>query len=152
MRLIDLMDKTAVIPDLKGREKREVLTEFGAAMAPSVGMKPEEVVRVLVDREKLGSTGIGDGVAIPHGKIAGLNGLHVGFARSTAGVDFEAMDGAPTHLFFILIAAEESVGEHLKTLARISRLLKESVLRARLMKVQTKEEILSVIEEEDAKQ
>ncbi|OGP81011.1 MAG: PTS fructose transporter subunit IIA [Deltaproteobacteria bacterium RBG_13_65_10] len=152
MRLIDLMDKTAVIPDLKGREKREVLTEFAAAMAPSVGMKPEEIVRVLVDREKLGSTGIGDGVAIPHGKIAGLNGLHVGFARSTAGVDFEAMDGAPTHLFFILIAAEESVGEHLKTLARISRLLKESVLRARLMKVQTKEEILSVIEEEDAKQ
>src|SRR4030042_6120419 len=106
MRLMDLMEKTAVIPDLKGREKREVLTEFAAAMAPSVGMKPEEIVRVLVDREKLGSTGIGDGVAIPHGKIAGLNGLHVGFARSTAGVDLRALDGAPPHLFFILIAAE----------------------------------------------
>jgi PTS system nitrogen regulatory IIA component len=152
MRLVDFMDKAAVIPDLKGREKHEVLAEFGAAMAPSVGVKPDEIVKVLVEREKLGSTGIGDSVAIPHGKIPGLAGLHVGFARSVAGVEFDAMDGLPTHLFFILIAPEESVGEHLKTLARISRLLKESALRARLLKADTRESIIAVIEEEDAKQ
>lgn len=152
MRLVDLLDPAAVIPDLKGRDKKDVLDELAAAVAPGLGVPADRVARVLADREKLGSTGIGDGIAIPHGKIEGIVGLRVGFARSMAGVDFEAMDGAPTHLFFVLIAPEESVGDHLKMLARISRMLKETAFRSQLMKADTREDILSLIEEEDAKQ
>jgi PTS system nitrogen regulatory IIA component len=152
MRLIDFLDPAAVIPDLKGREKKDVLDEFAAAMSPGLGLPAERVGRVLADREKLGSTGIGDGIAIPHGKIEGIEGLRVGFARSAAGVDFEAMDGGSTHLFFVLIAPEESVGDHLKMLARISRMLKDTAFRSRLMKANSREDILSLIEEEDAKQ
>jgi len=152
MRLIDLLDPGAVIPDLKGRDKKDVLDELAAAVAPGLGVPADRVARVLAEREKLGSTGIGDGIAIPHGKIEGIEGLRVGFARSTAGVDFEAMDGASTHLFFVLIAPEESVGDHLKMLARISRMLKETAFRSQLMKANNREDILSLIEEEDAKQ
>ncbi len=152
MRLIDLLDPAAVIPDLKGRDKKDVLDELAAAVAPGLGVPADRVARVLAEREKLGSTGIGDGIAIPHGKIEGIEGLRVGFARSMAGVDFEAMDGGPTHLFFVLIAPEESVGDHLKMLARISRMLKETAFRSQLMKADNREDILSLIEEEDAKQ
>ena len=152
MRLIDLLDPAAVIPDLKGREKKDVLDELAAAVAPGLGVPADRVARVLAEREKLGSTGIGDGIAIPHGKIDGIEGLRVGFARSVAGVDFEAMDGGSTHLFFVLIAPEEAGGDHLKMLARISRMLKNDAFRSRLMKAKSREEILSTIEEEDAKQ
>ena len=151
MRLIDLLNPGAVIPDLKGREKQEVLGELAAAVAPGLGVPAERVARVLAEREKLGSTGIGDGIAIPHGKLDGIEGLRVGFARSVSGVDFEAMDGGTTHLFFVLIAPEESVGDHLKMLARISRMLKDNAFRSRLMKAKSREEILLTIEEEDAK-
>ena len=151
MRLIDLLDPEAVIPDLKAREKKDVLDELATAMAPGLGVPADRLGRVLAEREKLGSTGIGDGIAIPHGKLEGIDGLRVGFARSRAGVDFEAMDGAPTHLFFVLMAPEESVGDHLKMLARISRMLKDTAFRSRLMKAHSREEILSLIEEEDAK-
>jgi len=152
MRLIDLLDPAAVLPDLKGREKKDVLDELAAAMGPGLGVPADRVARVLAEREKLGSTGIGDGIAIPHGKIEGIEGLRVGFARSGPGVDFEAMDGGATHLFFVLIAPEESVGDHLKTLARISRMLKDNAFRSRLMKAKSREQILSLIEEEDARQ
>ena len=152
MRLIDLINPDAVIADLKARDKREALEELAAAMAPTLGVKPESVLEVLADREKLGSTGIGDGIAIPHGKLEGIAGLRVGFARSLKGLDFDAMDGYPTHLFFVLIAPEESVGDHLKTLARISRLLKDTAFRARLMKAETRDDILKLIADEDARQ
>ena len=84
----------------------------------------QEVIRVLQERERLGSTGIGEGVAIPHGKLKDLKRLLISFGRSRSGVDFDSMDGKPAHLFFLLVAPEESVGVHLKTLARISKLLK----------------------------
>ena len=152
MRLMDLLDPASVIPDLKGREKRDVLTELAVAMAPGLGVPADRVARVLAEREKLGSTGIGDGIAIPHGKIDGIDGLRVGFARSVPGVDFEAMDGGLTHLFFVLIAPEDSVGDHLKMLARISRMLKDNEFRSRLLLAKGREQILSLIEEEDARQ
>lgn len=152
MRILDVLDKDAVIPDLKGREKAEVIGELSAAIAPGLNIHPEQVVRVLLEREKLGSTGIGDGIAIPHGKIRGIDSLRVGFGRSRDGVEFEAMDGKPTNLFFVLIAQESSVGDHLKMLARISRLLKEEEVRKQLLEADTQEMILSVIEASDGKQ
>ena len=152
MRILDVLDKAAVLPDLAGRDKRGVLEEISAAMAPGLGSDAEHVVQVLLEREKLGSTGIGDGIAIPHGKIPGLRQLHLGFGRSREGIDFEAMDGQPTSLFFVLLAQEGSVGDHLKMLARISRLLKDAEVRRRLLEAETAEEILTVIDEGDAKQ
>lgn len=152
MRILDVLDKAAVLPDLAGREKRGVLEEISAAMAPAVGSDAERIVQVLLEREKRGSTGIGDGIAMPHGKVRGLNRLHVGFGRSREGVEFEAMDGRPTKLFFVLLAQEGSVGDHLKMLARISRLLKDEDVRRRLIEAETAEEILTIIDEGDAKQ
>ncbi|MDP3938907.1 MAG: PTS sugar transporter subunit IIA [Deltaproteobacteria bacterium] len=152
MRILDVLDKAAVLPNLAGRDKRGVLEEISAAMAPALDSDPERVVQVLLDREKLGSTGIGDGIAIPHGKMRGLSRLHLGFGRSREGIDFDAMDGKPTMLFFVLLAQEGSVGDHLKMLARLSRLLKDADIRKRLLEVETAEEILTIIDEGDASQ
>ena len=152
MRIIDVLDPAAVLPELRGRDKRGALEELSAVMAPDLGVDSEQIVQVLLDREKLGSTGIGDGIAIPHGKVRGLKQLHIGFGRSREGVDFDAMDGKPTHLFFVLLAQEASVGDHLKMLARISRFLKEPENRKRLLDAETAEDILSIIDEGDGKQ
>ena len=99
--------------------------------------------------KKLGSTGIGDGVAIPHGKLSGIPELKLVFGRSIGGVDFESMDGQLAHLFFLLIAPEESVGVHLKTLARISKLLKDPAVRQKLMAAEGQDEIFQVIVDEE---
>jgi PTS system nitrogen regulatory IIA component len=103
-----------------------------------------------LDREKLGSTGIGDGIAIPHGKIRDLGGVVASFGRSREGVDFESIDQKPTHLFFLLVAPENSAGMHLKALARISRLLKDPNFRKKLMGAGDKDELFQIISEEDS--
>ncbi|MDH4267535.1 MAG: PTS sugar transporter subunit IIA, partial [Deltaproteobacteria bacterium] len=107
------------------------------------------LMEILLERESLGSTGIGEGVAIPHGKSKEVKRLLASFGRSLAGMDFQAMDGKPTHLFFLLVAPENSAGIHLKALARISRLMKDNVFRKRLMEVNSGEEIYSLFSAED---
>jgi PTS system nitrogen regulatory IIA component len=102
-----------------------------------------------MDRERLGSTGIGGGIGIPHGKIKDLESLVLGFGRSRKGVDFEAIDGKPTHIFFILITPENSTGLHLKLLARISRILKNDQFKERLQNAADRDEIFDIIKEED---
>ena len=106
-------------------------------------------MEVLLERERLGSTGIGDGIAIPHGKLKDLDQLALSFGRSTAGVDFESMDGKPAHLFFLLVAPENCAGIHLRALAKIARLLKNSAVRKRLASVGTQDEIYAVLQEDD---
>ena len=134
MKISELLDPQAIISDLQATDKKGVLAELTDTL---VALVPElehgRVLEVLKEREKLGSTGIGDGVAIPHGKIANLAALQLVFARSTKGVDFESMDGQLTQLFFLLIAPEGAVGVHLKTLARISKLLKDINVRKQLL-------------------
>jgi PTS system nitrogen regulatory IIA component len=102
-----------------------------------------------MDRERLGSTGIGSGIGIPHGKIKDLESLVLGFGLSRKGVDFEAIDGQPTHIFFILITPENSTGLHLKLLARISRILKNDHFKERLQNATDHNEIEGIIKEED---
>jgi PTS system nitrogen regulatory IIA component len=122
-----------VVPDLRGETKDDVLRELSGAAArvvPSVSV--DELTRILQEREQLGSTGIGEGAAIPHGKVAGLDRIVAIFGRSRAGVQFQSLDGKPTHLFFLVLAPENSAGLHLKALARISRLLKDAGFRASL--------------------
>ena len=118
-------------------------------MADIINISHEDLVRVLMDRERLGSTGIGDGIGIPHGKLKGIDSLVIGFGMSKNGVDFESIDNRPTHLFFLIITPEESTGLHLKLLAQISKLLKNESFREKLMNATDKNEIFSIINEED---
>ena len=150
MKILDILNKDCIIPELRSRTKKEVLEELTEALSKcKANLNKEALVEVLLERERLGSTGIGDGIAIPHGKIQDLDELILSFGRSTQGIEFDSMDGRPTHLFFLLIAPENSAGIHLRALAKISRLLKSAHFRQRLLEAETTEELFSVIEEED---
>ncbi|UCG13204.1 MAG: PTS sugar transporter subunit IIA [Deltaproteobacteria bacterium] len=150
MKILDILHRDCIVPELNSQNKREVLEELTGALLKSKGnLNKEALVEVLLERERLGSTGIGDGIAIPHGKIPDLDELVLSFGRSDRGIEFDSMDGRPTHLFFLLIAPENSAGIHLRALAKISRLLKSAHFRQRLMEAGTKEEIFRVIQEED---
>jgi PTS system nitrogen regulatory IIA component len=149
MKILDNLKAEAIIADLQATDKKGVLQELTAVLAQISEVDQEEMVRVLLERERLGSTGIGGGIAIPHGKMPSLTSLLMGFGRSRKGVDFDAMDGKRTHLFFLLLAPENSTGGHLKMLARISRLLKNSVFKERLVNAADGRELYAVIEKED---
>ncbi|MES0396866.1 MAG: PTS sugar transporter subunit IIA [Syntrophobacteria bacterium] len=150
MKVLDILDKECIIAELRSRTKREVLEELtGALLNFKANLDKEALVEILLERERLGSTGIGDGIAIPHGKVQDLDELVLSFGRSTQGIEFDSMDGRPTHLFFLLIAPENSAGIHLRALAKISRLLKSSHFRQNLLEAGTEEELFQVIQEED---
>src|SRR4030042_1654541 len=129
MKIVEFLRADAVIANLSGQTGPAVLAELCRPLAASRRVAAQRLVDTRRDREKLGSTGIGEGVAIPHGKVAGLPGLVASFGRSVQGVDFRAIDGHPTHLFFTLLAPENSAGAHLKALARISRIFKNQIGR-----------------------
>jgi nitrogen PTS system EIIA component len=149
MKILDVLKEEAIVPDLQAVDKKGVMEELVAPVAGLSGISNEELVRVLMERERLGSTGIGSGIGIPHGKLKNLKDMFLGFGLSRKGVDFDSMDGRPTHIFFLLVTPENSTGLHLKLLARISRILKNDPFRERLMSAQSREEIFSIIEEED---
>jgi PTS system nitrogen regulatory IIA component len=152
MKIMDILVRDAVILDLKSQGKRETLQEMASALAAAEsGLEADRLLEVLLDREALQSTGIGEGVAIPHGKMAGLPRLVASFARSRAGVDFDSIDGQPTELFFLLVVPEHSGGQHLKALARISRFFRDASFRKALAEAETLEDVFRAIEEEDAK-
>jgi PTS system nitrogen regulatory IIA component len=111
----------------------------------------KKILEVLTERERISTTAIGEGVAIPHGKLPGVERVLGIFARSREGVDFASLDGGPTHLFFVLIAPENAAADHLKALARISRLLKDPAFRSQLIEGKTREEIFDIIAQEDQK-
>jgi PTS system nitrogen regulatory IIA component len=152
MKLTDILPEALVIPTLHGHTKEEVLRELAehlAAAHPEI--EAGRLVDVLWERERLGSTAIGDGIAIPHGKLPGLKTVLAAFGRHPQGVDFQSLDGNPTRLFFLLVAPEDSVGQHLKALARVSRLLKDQAFRDRLMAARDRDSLYSSIREEDDK-
>jgi PTS system nitrogen regulatory IIA component len=152
MKISDILVRGASILDLTATAKEDVLAELaGALSAAESALESEGLLQVLKDREALQSTGIGEGVAIPHGKLNGLDRLVATFARSRAGVDFESIDGQPTHLFFLLVVPEQSGGQHLKALARISRFFRDASFRERLLGAEDLDAIFRWIEEEDAK-
>ncbi len=150
MKLTDILDPDLVLSDLKGSNKQEVLNEFAALLYEHKKISDQnEFMEVILAREALGSTGIGDGIAIPHGKLKDLDRLVLAFGLSRRGIDFDSMDAKPVHIFFVLIAPEDSPGDHLKALARISRILKSRNFRERLMQSRNGEEIYSRICQED---
>lgn len=152
MKIMDILLRDGSILDLASDTKEAVLEEISRAVAEAEPcLNAERLQEVLTDREALQSTGIGEGVAIPHGKISGLNRIVASFARSVKGVDFESIDGQPTHLFFLLVVPEHSGGKHLKALARISRFFRDADFRQKLISASTLEDVFHSIEQEDAK-
>ncbi len=152
MKIMEILARDAVILDLGVRTKREVLAEMAAALAKvEPQIEADRLLEVLLEREALQSTGIGEGVAIPHGKLAGLGRLVATFARSQEGVDFESIDGQPTHHFFLLVVPERSGGQYLKALARISRFFRDAAFRQKLVEGETLDDLIHAIEDEDAK-
>ena len=151
MKIVEFLRPEAVIADMSGATAQAALAELCKPIATIHRVDGLKLLETLLEREKLGSTGIGDGVAIPHGKVPGLPVLMATFGRSKAGVDFKAIDAKPTHLFFTLFAPENSAGAHLKALARISRIFKNPAFRDSIMKAKDAAEIYRLIETEDAK-
>lgn len=152
MRIEDILTEELVVPVLQADTKTGILAELaGTVAARHAEVDRGRLVTALEEREKLNSTALGDGVAIPHGKLAGIKRVFAAFGRSPCGVDFESLDGKPTHLFFLLVAPEESAGAHLKALARISRLLKNAEFRARLIEAPDAAAVFQTIRDEDAK-
>jgi PTS system nitrogen regulatory IIA component len=150
MKITDILDANSVIEELISQDKKGVLEELVSILVENGKLAEQEnPVQVLLERERLGSTGIGDGIAIPHGKLKEINTIICSFGRSSKGINFQAIDEKPSHLFFLLLAPEDSAGEHLQALARLSRLLKEARFRKRLIEATSKEEIYRLIVQED---
>ncbi|MCJ7499913.1 PTS sugar transporter subunit IIA [bacterium] len=150
MKLLDYLTENDVLSQLHASTREGIIKEMVAHLKESGKIDdPEELVNILLDREMLGSTGIGHGVAIPHGRLRGLNEILLVFGRSPEGVDFDAHDGGPVNLFFLLVAPEDSAGLHLKTLARISRLVKNPECRKSLLESDDRDTLYHTIEEED---
>ncbi len=152
MKISELLNEKLVIADLKAGAKQQALVEMVACLAANKpGIDAQDLYTVLIEREKLGSTGIGNGIAIPHGKLEGLDTICLVFARSTAGIEFDSLDGKPAHLIFMLVAPSNSAGVHLKALARLSRLLKEKNFRDDLIRAADAVALYGIIVAEDEK-
>lgn len=152
MRIEDILRENCVLPNLVSTEKQDVLRELvGGLKQGSLISDVESVVRVIEEREKLGSTGIGDGVAIPHGKMKNIDNILCVFGRSRNGVDFDSVDDKPAHIFFLLVAPENAAGIHLKFLSRISRILRDSSFRKHILELPGAHDIFTAIIEEDRK-
>ena len=149
MKILDVLKTEAILADLKAKDKKGVLEELVTPVARIANLDRDDLIRILLERERLGSTGIGGGIGIPHGKMKGLDSLVLGFGLSKKGVDFESIDGRLSYIFFLLITPEDSTGLHLKALARISRILKNDVFKERLLKASDRDEIYKIINEED---
>ncbi len=153
MKLNDILVREACIVDMKARTKKEALRELSEVLAGSVkGLDAAGLLDMLLEREKLGTTAMGDGIAIPHARIEALDRLLASFGRSRQGVGFDSVDGKPTHLFFLLVAPGREGSAHLLTLARLSRLLSSPEFRSKLLDVESSDDLFRVLEEEESRQ
>lgn len=154
MKISDFLNQKAVAADLVAKDKESVIKELIELLikAGSVQAKDKDkLVKILINREQLGSTGIGQGVGIPHGKSDCVKELVAAFGLSQNGVNFDALDEEKVYIFFLLLAPEDSAGPHLKALARISRLLKDKYFRDTLRAAKDEKTILKIINQEDQK-
>ncbi len=152
MKISELIDEHLIITELAGKSKQQILEELSDHLAlHKQGIDSDKLLRVLIEREKLGSTGIGNGIAIPHGKLEGLDNIALVFGKSSGGIDFESIDGKPVHLVFLLVAPSNSAGVHLKALARISRLLKDKNFREKLLHASDARNLYQIVVTEDDK-
>lgn len=154
MKIMDFLSKKSILADLKSTKKEDVIKELVDLLINSGELDKNcrgKVLEALMERESLGSTAIGQGIAIPHAKTDCVGKLVGAFALSRKGVDFDSLDGEPVYIFFLLLAAQDSAGPHLKALARISRLFKDKYFRDNLRKAEDDKDIIRVISQEDDK-
>ena len=152
MRIADFIKLNNICADLKSTGQMNVLAELAKILEGDCpNTNEDQITQILVERERLATTGIGDGVAIPHGKLSGIDGICAAIGISRTGVPFDAVDGNTIHIFVALLAPQDSTGDHLKALARVSRLLKNPTFRSRLLESKTPTEIYDTLLEEDGK-
>ena len=150
MKITELLEPTSILADMTATSKLAVLEELAGTLCPGPeGLDLDTVVEVLMERERLGSTGIGDSVAIPHGKLTDIAKLKLAFGRSLKGVNFDSVDGKLSHLFFLLLAPVNSAGLHLKALAKISRMLMSPSFREDLMQAAQGQDIYKLLAAKD---
>ncbi|GAK70582.1 PTS IIA-like nitrogen regulatory protein PtsN [Agrobacterium rubi] len=150
MALADLLQQDAIIPALRVNSKKQLLQELAARAARITGVPEREVFDVILQRERLGSTGVGHGIAIPHGKLASIDTIVGVFARLENAVDFEALDDQPVDLVFLLLAPEGAGADHLKALSRIARVLRDPELVAKLRATESDTAIFTFLNQEQA--
>ena len=147
MNLLDILSLESTIVDLKGESKEDIIAELVNSLPVGDAITDrEQVLQAVLDREKIMSTGIGDGIAIPHGKSAAVTELVAAMGTQRRGVDFDALDGEPAFVFFLLVSPANVSGPHIKALARISRLLKNDEFKKKLIEADSAEEIIATIE------
>jgi nitrogen PTS system EIIA component len=145
MTLTDLVASTAIVPALKVNGKKQAIQELSARAAELTGQSERAILEILLQREKLGSTGVGNGVAIPHGKLPKLGRLFGLFARLERPIDFEALDNQPVDLIFLLLAPEAAGADHLKALARVARLLRDQEIARKLRESRDADALYAVL-------
>ena len=150
MRITDFVHPKAVTASLKSQDKEGIIRELVDLLIHAGVIKErDKLVKILLGREALGSTGIGQGIGIPHGKCDAVKQLTAAFGLAPQGVNFDSLDGEPAHIFFLLVAPEDEAGPHLKALAHISRLLKDKYLRDQLKAAKDEKAILKILSQED---
>ena len=152
MKIADILKKEHIIVELKSCDKKNVLSEISSFLEEKGAITSKEnLLAALSEREKLGSTGIGENVAIPHAKTSGIDKIITVFGLSKNGVEFDSLDQKPVHFIFLVMAPETSTGQHLKALARISRLFKNASLRESVLLANEADQIYSILIDEDSK-
>jgi len=150
MKIEEFIFPELVSTELKGKTKIEILDELSRMLSFKCNaVESADIAKVLIERERLASTGIGEGVAIPHGKMAGVEKVYAALGLTGAGVDFESIDGKPVNIFIALLAPENSTGDHLKALARVSRVFRDRGFRQKLLKSQSSQEAYAALKEAD---
>ena len=147
MSLDEIINDQSVLANVKAQGKKQLLLELAQAMASRVAIDHRVIFETLLTREKLGSTGIGQGIAIPHGKVPTINRVYGLFARLATPIDFESVDGQPVDLVFVLLAPDHAGADHLKALAKISRLLRDPVMVQKLRGTESAESLYAILTE-----
>lgn len=150
MKIFDFLHPKAIILELQSRDKRGVIAELVELLAKEKKVKDvQKAVNAVIEREKLGSTGVGQGVAIPHGRTDTVSDLVAAFGISKEGIEFNSLDGEPVYLVFLLLSPVDSAGQHLRALAKVSRLFKDKFFRQALRDAKTVEELQRIVHQED---
>lgn len=151
MKILDFLAESCILTELEGKTKKAVVAELVEVLAKKKSQMKnvDKVVEAIMKRESTGSTGIGQGVAIPHAKSEDVSKIVASLGISKTGIDFDSLDGEPVYIIFLMVAPPESISEHLQAIAKISRLLKDKFFRQSLRDAQTPSEIIKIIKEED---
>jgi PTS system nitrogen regulatory IIA component len=150
MALADLLQQNAIIPSLKVNSKKQLLQELAAKAADLTGLPEREIFDVILQRERLGSTGVGNGIAIPHGKLSSISDIAGVFARLDTPIDFEALDDQPVDIVFLLLAPEGAGADHLKALSRVARVLRDADVVAKIRASDSEAAIFACLDQEAA--